>query len=211
MSRRFGKLLKQRNAALRSGASQREVQAWHPELGAAGDAVNRYRTDYLARFDSVFQSIVSRFPALERGTTMVYRKGWAGDIGYRDALESALQGDIESGFTRTGPQRAELRFQVDGKAAGDCLSRGQQKTLIATLQLAQATLLHQETGHRSLFLLDDLGAELDADNQRRLLELLTGIQAQVFVTAIEAPALPSAPSLDMRRFHVKHGAVSEVV
>jgi DNA replication and repair protein RecF len=126
-------------------------------------------------------------------------------------LGNDFEKDHQSGFTHSGPHRGELAVNIDGRPASDCLSRGQQKVFITALHLAQATVLHEQTGRCSLFLLDDLGSELDARNRDRVLELLLGIRAQVFVTAIEEPALPTQVSGDVRRFHVKHGSVSEVV
>ena len=68
-----------------------------------------------------------------------------------------------------------------------------------------------------LLLLDDLPAELDADNRTKVCKLLAGLGAQVFLSSIEqemlAPiALKQANSkhLEMRQFHVKHGKIDTV-
>jgi DNA replication and repair protein RecF len=209
--KRFGKLLKQRNAALRAGANRREVRAWEPDLAEAGDALDSSRRAYLDDFEEVFADIVADFPTLSEPMTVSYRKGWDPEVSYRKALDADIDKDIHSGFTRAGPHRAELSLKIGDKPAADHLSHGQQKVLVAALQLAQASLLHRKTGKTSLFLMDDLGSELDAANRRRLLQLLSRIDAQVFVTAIEAPPLSDWGIEKLRLFHVKHGVVSEVV
>ena len=79
------------------------------------------------------------------------------------------------------------------------------------LQLAQATLLYKETGKTSLFLFDDLGAELDAGNQARVMKLLHAISAQVFVTSINHVELTDWPVEQIKRFHVEHGEVTEML
>jgi len=211
LSRRFGKLLKQRNAALRSGASRREIEAWNRDLAEAGESIDRHRRGYLEHLQTALSRICAGFPAITHPPVLGYRKGWSGDAGYEGALANGFEKDHQGGFTHSGPHRGELAVGIDGKPASDCLSRGQQKLLITALHLAQATVLHEQTGHCSLFLLDDLGSELDARNQDRVLELLLGIRAQVFVTAIEEPILPARVSGEVRRFHVEHGSVSEVV
>lgn len=211
LSRRFGKLLKQRNAALRSGASRRETEVWNRDLAEAGESIDRNRRDYLQQLQLGLSRICERFPTLTDSPVLGYRKGWSGDAGYLRALENGFEKDQQGGFTHSGPHRGELAVTIDGKPASECLSRGQQKVLITALHLAQATILHERTGQCSLFLLDDLGSELDARNRDRVLELLLGISAQVFVTAIEEPELPAGVSADIRRFHVEHGSVSEVI
>ena len=107
--------------------------------------------------------------------------------------------------------RSELALRIGERPAADQLSHGQQKVLVTALQLAQASLLHQETGKTSLFLMDDLGSELDTANRRSVLQVLSRIDAQVFVTAIEVPPLSDWGIERVRWFHVKHGLVSEVV
>ena len=211
LCKRFGKLLKQRNAALRSSASRREVRAWDPDLAEAGDALDSSRRVYLDQFECVFAGVVSDFPTLPQPVTVNYRKGWNPEVTYREALDAGIDKDIDSGFTRVGPHRAELALKIGEKPAADQVSHGQQKVLVAALQLAQASLLHQKTGKTSLFLMDDLGSELDAANRRSVLQLLSRIDAQVFVTAIEAPPLSDWGIEKLRWFHVKHGLVSEVV
>lgn len=209
--KRFNKQLKQRNAALRSGSSRREVQAWNVELAEAGEQLHRYRKMYLEQLLSVLASINPQFPTLERPVELAYRKGWRAEATYKEVLDGSYASDQESRFTRSGPQRAELSFSVSGKPASEQLSRGQQKVFITALQVAQASLLHQETGKTSLFLLDDLGSELDPANQRATLQLLSGIEAQVFVTAIDEPLLEESVQQISRRFHVKHGQITEVI
>jgi DNA replication and repair protein RecF len=209
--KRFQKLLKQRNAALRGGAGLREIQAWHPELAETGEQLHRFRSEYLRELTAVFTSMSSVFPATQTGVVVSYQKGWREGVGYLESLNAAVAKDRDSGFTRSGPQRAELHFTLDEQPVGDRLSRGEQKVFITALQLAQAAHLHAETGKTSLFLLDDLGAELDVTNQRRVLELLVNISAQVFVTAIKEPISLNNDASSVRRFHVEHGILSEMV
>ena len=59
--------------------------------------------------------------------------------------------------------------------------------------------------------MDDLGAELDKGNQQRVMRLLQSIEAQAFVTAIDDPGASGWNTEVVRRFHVKHGVVSEVL
>jgi DNA replication and repair protein RecF len=209
--KRFNKLLKQRNAALRSGAGRKEIEAWNPELAEAGERLHACRRDYLERLLKVFAEINPEFSTLKEPVVIDYRRGWRSECAYLVLLNESLARDKESRFTRAGPQRAELSFTVTGKPASEQLSRGQQKVFITALQVAQAKLLHQETGKSSLFLLDDLGAELDAGNQVSTLRLLSEIEAQVFVSAIVEPPLTGIVQENIKRFHVKHGMVSEVV
>src|SRR5690606_35124009 len=88
-------------------------------------------------------------------------------------------------FTRQGPHRADVRVTVGASAAADSLSRGQLKVLVAALYLAQAELLQSRTGKRSIFLVDDLAAELDRKHRKQLCGALERLGLQVFATCVE--------------------------
>ncbi len=208
---RFQKLLKQRNAALRKGRSSQEINAWDIELAASGEALHQLRESYIAELEAVVLRICQELLVLPGIFRMAYRRGWAADQDYREALQASLVKDREQGFTRIGPQRADLAFYYDDRPVNEQLSRGQLKLLVTGLRVAQAQLLKQEVSQTSLFLMDDLGAELDRENQLRVLRLLQSIEAQVFVTAISEPVESGWNSEQMRRFHVKHGGVTEVL
>jgi DNA replication and repair protein RecF len=209
--KRFNRLLRQRNAVLRAAGSRREVRAWNGELAEAGEQLDVERRRYFAALVNGFERLNREAPILDAPIGLVYARGWSQEASYLDVLNDGYEKDLDSRYTRSGPQRAELRFTVDGKSAAERLSRGQQKHLITALQLAQATVLKEETGKSSLFLFDDLGAELDASRQRTVLDLLSRIGAQVFVTAIEEPAGVDWSNYSYSRFHVERGMIFEVL
>jgi DNA replication and repair protein RecF len=207
----FHKLLKQRNAALRSGANSREVRAWNPKLAETGEELHRFRKNYLDHLLIAFRTVGSQLFSPTNDVVISYLQGWRAETTYLDVLNESTGKDLETGYTRAGPQRAELNFSINGRPVIEELSHGQQKVFITMLQLAQAIHLYQETGKTSLFLLDDLGSELDIANQQRILNHLFTIGAQIFVTAIEQPGLSGLNAEHLRLFHVKRGLLSEMV
>ena len=208
---RFQKLLKQRNAALRKGRPAQEINAWDLELAASGEVLHQLRNSYIAELETVVLRVLQELLDLPGTFRMAYRRGWPADQDYHQALQAGLAKDREQGFTRTGPQRADLVFFYNDRPVNEQLSRGQLKLLVTALKVAQAQLLRNAASQTSLFLMDDLGAELDRSNQLRVMRLLQSIEAQVFVTAISEPAESDWESEQARRFHVKHGEVSEVL
>ena len=61
------------------------------------------------------------------------------------------------------------------------------------------------------FLLDDLTSELDTRHQHRVLTALRDLNTQVFVSAIEPDAVAAVSWQALKKFHVEHGVVQEVV
>lgn len=209
--KQFQKLIKQRNAALRASRPPREITVWDHDLARCGELVDASRADYLANVKSYLGEIMSDFLDSSAHLDIQYRRGWTNGKSYRAVLEENLSSDREQGFTRSGPQRADFSLKYQSRTVSEALSRGQQKLLVIGLKLGQALLLKRRTGSRSLFLLDDLGAELDGLNQAKVMRRLVELDAQVFATAIEFPTAGDWSEEEASRFHVKHGNVAKVV
>ncbi len=77
--------------------------------------------------------------------------------------------------------------------------------------LAQVRCQQARGAPMGAFLLDDLGSELDAKHQSRVLESLRQLDIQVFVSAIDKEPANLSDWPGMKRFHVEHGEVQEVV
>jgi DNA replication and repair protein RecF len=170
---KYQQVLRQRNAALRSGFAAPVVSAWDGDLVRYGELITEARTRYVALLAPIAQAAASDLLNLE--LSLSYRTGWARELTLREALSRSWRQDQESLATQVGPQRAELIIRVGGLAAKDRISRGQQKLLAAVLLLSQMRLLPQELGARPTLLLDDPAAELDA---QRLGGLIRAVQAQ---------------------------------
>ena len=92
-----------------------------------------------------------------------------------------------------------------GEGAASTLSRGQGKALASALVLGQAQQL-DGLGRPSLFLIDDVGAELDDAHSQRFYGRLGAMGSQVIATSAN-PAASAMLQADAggRVFHVKHG------
>ena len=82
--------------------------------------------------------------------------------------------------------------------------------LVAALQLSQTLHLFESTNKSGIFLLDDIGAELDEDKRIHFIDALLATNTQLFVTAIEKSHLSFVEKYnDKKMFHVEHGHVNE--
>jgi DNA replication and repair protein RecF len=77
--------------------------------------------------------------------------------------------------------------------------------------LAQARLLRRTGRRSSVFLIDDIGAELDLPHSERFFRLLVGLGAQILATSSSGPGtLAGLPEVETVMFHVEQGRVSKV-
>lgn len=101
---------------------------------------------------------------------------------YRTMLHSQRRTEIDRGMTLTGPHRDELRFISDGVDMGTFGSRGQQRTVVLALRLAELRWLEQETRESPVLLLDEVLAELDRARRTYLLNLLGNVEQTILCT-----------------------------
>lgn len=181
--RQTNRVLKQRNAALKS-RNRKQVCIWDNQLSLLAEQLLGMNQRYFALFEPLFQEIAQQFlPQLP--ISLKYYPGWDTDTPLTELLEASYPKDQAKGRTQVGPHRADLRIKVKAVAAQDILSRGQQKLVVCALILTQGILLKRHLGKECAYLLDDLAAELDETNLKRVCCLLDEINAQVFLTAVD--------------------------
>jgi DNA replication and repair protein RecF len=207
---RYTRALRQRNAALRAHAPVKQVITWDAELLDAAAYIHGFRQKYFEELEPHLQAEV-KLLLPEKETTLRYQSGWPANITLSDALSQSLEKDRVRGFTHYGPQRSDFSLLVNGKGVVSHCSRGQQKVVVVSFMLAQIQLQQDQPAPRGIFLLDDLTSELDALHQQRVLSALRDLNTQVFVSAIEPEAVDTAAWQHVKKFHVEHGVIQEVV
>jgi len=205
--RRYQRALKQRNAALKARLPNGQVRLWDEELVDAGQQITVQRIQYVSVLFPFVQQFGRDLLGLEVKVSL--NQGWPEERSLTTALEEAWLKDAQRGATSVGPHRADVLISVDGIAAKDRVSRGQQKLLASCLLLAQIQQRALQGGIQTALLLDDPAAELDVDNLARLLQLVLKIPAQLIVTALDPKRLDLG--FPGRLFHVEQGKVTPML
>ncbi|MDE0062647.1 MAG: DNA replication/repair protein RecF [Gammaproteobacteria bacterium] len=212
--RKYLAALRQRNAILKSwneAGSRAAIDAWTETVCREAETVHDYRCEYVSGLIPHFQAALA---GLEAGFAieLAYKSGW-GEEELAKVLGDSLDNDVKLGSTGAGPHRADLSLKVADRDAGVTLSRGQGKLVAIGLILAQAQLLKDRTGQRSVFLIDDLGAELDGAHGARMLTLLRSSGCQVISTSTRPPSEEFVALFgrgNFAMFHVKQGQINAV-
>jgi len=96
-------------------------------------------------------------------------------VSFRTQLEARRSEEITRGMTLVGPHRDELRFIADEVDLGVYGSRGQQRTAVLALKLAEVEWMREKTGEWPVLLLDEVMAELDAKRRAYLMDRIDGV------------------------------------
>jgi DNA replication and repair protein RecF len=97
-----------------------------------------------------------------------------------------------------GPHRDDFGFISDGRELTAFASRGQQRTAILALKLAQLDLLTEFDGRPPLLLLDDVFSELDPERRAHLVRRIGSLPQAIVTTTTPDdldPALVAASTL----------------
>ncbi|WP_422139392.1 DNA replication/repair protein RecF [Endozoicomonas sp. ALC020] len=212
--KRTQKVLKQRNSLLRHGkitgsSYSSQLSVWDEELVKAAEAVDQLRQQYFDQLTPVFQDVLNQLTSLG-DIKISYYRGWDRERRLAEVLKENTVRDSQTGYTQSGPQRADIRVRLEGSNAVDILSRGQLKLVVCALKLAQGYLFSKMTRSQCVFLVDDLPSELDAPHRKAMCKILQNMQSQVFITCVEPGALVDCwePEINLKVFHVKQGSVN---
>ena len=104
--------------------------------------------------------------------------------GFKEGLEVLHSEEVARGVTTIGPHRDEIRFLENGVDLGTYGSRGQVRTAMLALKLAESAWMKERTGSSPVLLLDEVLAELDTFRRADLLDRLE-INEQTLLTTTD--------------------------
>lgn len=153
----------------------------HHELTRGGEVL---RLDYQPAYDPLPQppgqfSLPLDAPVSRSGISLEQIR-----TGFLQELVAQRGEEIARGVTTIGPHRDEVRFLESGIDLGTYGSRGQVRTAMLALKLAEAIWMKSRTGQSPVLLLDEVLAELDSSRRRDLLARLT-ISEQALLTTTD--------------------------
>lgn len=204
--RRFRRALKQRNAALRTGATAATIQGWNTEFCERAAAIDEGRRFALEIATDALQEAGQDLLGSE--VRFDYRAGWNEEHELKELLAAGLERDRQQGSTQVGPHRGDLRLMYDERQARKLVSRGQQKLLACAMILAATETAQSALEKPLLLLLDDPAAELDAESLAALMRRVAALGCQVIATSLEADTPVFTDSAAM--FHVERGSLHRV-
>jgi DNA replication and repair protein RecF len=126
--------------------------------------------------------------------------------GFLDRLRAARSEEISRGVTTIGPHRDELRFLANKIDLGDYGSRGQIRTALLSLKLAEVSWIKSRTTQWPVILLDEVMAELDLNRRADLLKYL-GETEQSLLTATDLNMFTPGFVEEAKVWRVKNGKV----
>lgn len=214
----YGRVLQQRNGLLRAireeGASREELRYWDGALLDAGGVIVAERLRLLgvlaaplaaAHAEIAPEEAAAAALALRYATNAPALPGESPRDALARRLADTAEKEVWNGSTLVGPHRDDLVFELAGRDLASFASRGQQRTAILALKLAELDHLTSLDGRPPLLLLDDVFSELDPERRSHLVRRIASLP-QAFVTTTTLDDLDSGLRAIAASWHVSVGA-----
>ncbi|MDA0769257.1 MAG: DNA replication/repair protein RecF [Chloroflexi bacterium] len=214
---RYQRVITQRNSllkAIREGRSaEGELAFWDEQLVSEGEYIIGQRRACIQQLSEMAGPIQRGLSGNGESMEIIYQpnvslgngddEGGIAESMHRSLLERRRR-ELAQGVTVTGPHRDDLIMLLDGMDVGAYASRGQSRTVVLAMKLAEAGYLKERRGQEPILLLDDVLSELDVRRREHVLDQASQYQ-QSFLTTAEVDSIDAAHLSGMNRFAVKSG------
>ena len=212
----YGRALQQRNGLLRTireGLAERdELRYWDGLLVDEGGTVVTQRLALLEELSQPLAAAHAEIAPSEGRLSLRYltnapaQEGETPAEALRRRLAETAEKELWNGATLVGPHRDDLAFVIDDRELASFASRGQQRTAILALKLAELDLLAGLDGRPPLLLLDDVFSELDPERRSHLVRRVSALP-QAFITTTALGDLDAELVRSAAAWRVRPGSV----
>jgi DNA replication and repair protein RecF len=232
----YTKVLSQRNALLKQlqerGTDSEQLSFWDEQL--AGLAANTIRARALAmrELETLAVPIHSELTRGKESLRLLYQPAckpagrtdgqlglpmptttdWAGvkrEVIRSDLLRALVEiraEEIARGMTILGPHRDDISFLANGLDLRLYGSRGQNRTAMLAVKLAEVEWMRQRTGEHPVLLLDEVLAELDVERRQDLIRRVMAAH-QAILTAADLAMFPDSGERQTTIWHIHAGSL----
>lgn len=187
----YQKILLQRNNLLKNAKKEfvRDIQeqlfVYNVQLSEPAVYISRKRHEFVRSIQSNIQKYYSEISGQEKDITISYQRQAKTKEEFIQTLEENTQQDRSSTHTSVGPHREDFEVLLDNNKLEHTASRGEIRSIVLALKLAELDYIEKALQKRPTLLLDDVLSELDTQRQNFLLSHLD--RQQTFITTTHLP------------------------
>jgi DNA replication and repair protein RecF len=208
----YERVVKQRNALLKTRTSAAALAPWNEQLIKLGAELTAER---IALIEALNPHVAQNYANLNevKPASISYKCSTEGVTKEVDTnitvltarLDEVAYQEIERGVSLIGPHRDDLHLQLGDFPAKGYASHGESWSMAISLRIGSFNLLKSE-GASPILILDDVFAELDTSRRIQLMSA-TKLAEQTFITAAVESDLPT--ELLTQKYYVTPGVVKK--
>ncbi len=179
----YNRLLLQRNRILKEEYPDKDyLSVIDTRMSALSIPIHNKRKEFAEALSPVVSSFYHTLSAGGEEVSVGYVSQLE-NTNLEELLDQAFEKDRILKYTSVGLQRDDFNFLMNGHPIRRCGSRGQQKSFLLSLKLAQYEIMRENYGFPPLLLLDDAFDKLDMSRVSNLLKMVTSNDfGQIFIT-----------------------------
>ncbi len=182
--RKFYRILKQRNALLKTEFDRKEKKTWDEQFVSSASQVINFRLEYLKEFTPILMKYYSHICEKNEELGICYKYSFptSGKIedDLLDHLNEIEEQEIIQERSLAGPHIDDLDFTINKHSARKFGSQGEKRSLAITARLVQANLIAQVGDDTPILIFDDVLSDLDKKRAKKIISLLEN-KHQVFI------------------------------
>ena len=205
--RRYGRILKTRNTALRDGQAM-ILDALDQQLAETGLRLVAQRSQLVGLLGPMLTEMFGAVFSEQHLLELKYRSRWAA-YSVADAVTSLSrhrEQDLTMKTSTQGPHRDRFPFFLDHQPLSETASTGQQRLVSLLLRVGQARLLSHVLRREPVLLLDDVLLELDPARRQRFVDSLPEYR-QAFFTFLPDEQYARFAAGSTITYHVADGTL----
>lgn len=197
-------ILRQRNRLLKmiqNGHSRvSELDIYDTRLVAEAETIWQKRKELLVFISRHIGEFYQKISDTDEKLTLTYQFQ---EDRFAEKLIAHRHSDLRTGATSVGPHRDDFTLALNRRDIGEFGSRGECRSAVLALKLAEIHFIEETVSAKPLLLLDDVFSELDSDRQFKLSQLLKDYQSIITTTCRDHVE----GILDAQIFEVKEGGL----
>jgi DNA replication and repair protein RecF len=187
----YRRVLRQRNALLGEPSLAQirdQIFAWDMKLTELATEVYLRREVLIRELNTMVPHLYRDIAGVFAPVEFSYLPSIPGDYSteFLSALERNLMRDVGAGFTTVGPHREDFKVRFKNNDITAVASRGEVRTVVLAMKLAELGYSEKQSGVRPILLLDDVFSELDRERRSFLLDRLKSHQTLITTTDVDA-------------------------
>jgi len=216
----FIRILKQRNkllsdAAINRSLSTASLEPWNENFVKFGSAIVQFRHIFVSEFSPLLSKIYMDLNLSNESLIFSYKPSFKyNDISEIESnfiriLEKKKNLERLRGLSLVGPQRDDFSFKIDNNELKKYGSRGQHKTVLIALKIAEYNYLKNKIKETPIILLDDLFSDLDPAREEKIVEKIQDV-GQIFITTTRSMDAEVFDFSNSKQFEVRDNNVYSI-
>jgi len=184
----YQKAVRRRNKILEliseTGSGQDQLPYWNGKILELGEYIQQKRSEMLEQFNNYFQSSENPYSRYSHNIQTVYEQ----NLIDTKRLHEYKNREVAAKTTLVGPHRDDFTFYLQQKDMSQFASRGEQRTAMFLMKLAEFNYIYSTLNIKPILLLDDIFSELDPEHREAILSFIQ--DQQTLITTSSDKELP---------------------